>query len=815
MNTKIAYIKSITFLITFFGVLTFGYGQTTLTAGDIAITGFNADNPDQFAFVLLTDILNTTEIKFTDNGQQTIDYNINDEGIVTWTATTDLNCGTEIIIEDTGSNTYSASFGTATETGAGFALSTEGDQILAYQGPDITPAFIYAVTFDSTGWLDADNTQTTTLPSGLTDGTTAINLSEADNAIYNCTFNNNESLILAGISNIVYWTTTDGTGNQSLTLGGCTYTCAVACSGATVTWNGVWSATPDLTTPVIIAANYNTANGGNEISFSACSLTVNAGFTLRVDNGDFIEIQTNIVADGDITVETQGAVVQIDDSGTVTGAGDITVIKTTAPLNAWYEYTYWSSPVTGETIGTALSDADSNRRFWFNASNFQDTTMETGNNNVQVPGQDDIDDNGNDWQLAAGADIMISGVGYAATHSQAAFVFVGVGYDYTFNGSFNNGVFDVPAVRNDVETADTNWNFIGNPYPSAIDIDAFFNINVFTLNASGLLDGTVYLWSQNTPPDANTNGNEGQNFAQSDYATINGTGENAGGDGLTPNRFIPSGQGFFVSFSDAQAANTGNVIFNNSMRVTGNNDQFFRASNSNLDNKLWLNLTSDNGVFNQALVGYVNGATNNYDGTYYDAPRNLSTGAAAILYTIIEDNNKKFAIQGKSVNSLTEDEVIPVGFKTTIEVATLYKFSIAQFEGEFLNNNTIYLKDNLLNSLNDLKASDYNFTSEVGEFNNRFEIVFNENALSLGEHTINNDSLSIIKLNNGDVQFILSSHLELKSIEVIDLLGRTLYSLQANGNSTTYNLSNLSQAPCIAKVKLSNGVVITKKIVIL
>ncbi|RLD25457.1 MAG: hypothetical protein DRI75_13330, partial [Bacteroidetes bacterium] len=184
---------------------------------------------------------------------------------------------------------------------------------------------------------------------------------------------------------------------------------------------------------------------------------------------------------------------------------------------------------------------------------------------------------------------------------------------------------------------------------------------------------------------------------------------------------------------------------------------------------------------------------------------------AAIIYSTIDGDDGKFAIQGKDVNSLCSDEVISLGFKTLIEVATLYKFSIAQLEGEFLNNNTIYLKDNLLNVLHDLSLNDYAFTSEVGEFNHRFEIVFNENALSLGELTINSDSLSIIEFSNGNVQFKLSSPLEMKSIEIIDLLGRTIYKLEANGNSITYNLSNLSHATYIAKVELSNGFVITKK----
>jgi len=61
------------------------------------------------------------------------------------------------------------------------------------------------------------------------------------------------------------------------------------------------------------------------------------------------------------------------------------------------------------------------------------------------------------------------------------------------------------------------------------------------------------------------------------------------------------------------------------------------------------------------------------------------------------------------------------------------------------------------------------------------------------------------------VQFKLSSPFEMKSIEIVDLLGKTLYKLDAQGNSQTFSLNNLSQATYLAKVKLSNGKLITKK----
>jgi hypothetical protein len=619
-------------------------------------------------------------------------------------------------------------------------------------------------------------------------------------------------------------------------------TVAVAPCSATVIWNGIyWNSTNSLTKTAIINANYDTTNGGPQVSFSACRLIVNNGATLTISDGDYVEIQNDITVNsgGAIIVRPKGAVVQIDDTGTVLDNGSIKVEKITAPMHAWYEYTYWSAPVSGEKIEDGLAESDNSRRFWFDASKFLDATKETGNDNATEDGQDDIDDNNNDWQYASANTIMEPGVGYATTHDEAGFIGLPgqplpFDFKYIFEGPFNTGIITVPIYRNDEETEDNNWNLLGNPYPSAIDVDAFLAANTSidtNVVSTQSLDGAIFLWSQKTAPSNANNGNQNSNFDTSDYAIINGTGATAGGDEVIPNRHIPSGQSFFISMSDTAPSTfhtvgdpdvpenivKTNVIFNNAMRVKGstNNSQFFRAANklskTKNSNKLWINLTSDNGIFNQTVIGYVPGATNNYDGTFYDAPRNLSTVASAIIYTTIENSNKKFAIQGKAENSITQDEMISLGFKTSIDVATIYTLSVAQFEGDFLNNNGIYIKDNLLNIVHELKASNYSFTSEEGEFNERFIIAFNSEALSTDENSIKNDDLSIIEQQNGDIQFKFSGSSEMRSIQIIDLQGRELHNLNANGNSKTYSLSNLSRAPYIAKVTLKNGAVISKK----
>lgn len=632
---------------------------------------------------------------------------------------------------------------------------------------------------------------------------------------------------------------------------------AVKISAETAIWDGTnWSSAPASNKTAILNADYNTSvNVNGETSFEACNLIINDAELIIADanNGGvntYVEVGNDLILNGtaSILVHPQGAFVQINDDGLVTADNpdNIQVNKRTALMNNWYEYTYWSSPVFEETIGDALVDASSNRRFKFSAQDYRDSNQEINNTNTFIIGQDNIDDpssfadgTGYDWQQTNNSDFMTPGVGYASTHDSGLFSALPCNngpncqFTYSFRGLFNNGVIEVWMYRNDEETNDNNWNLLGNPYPSAISADAFLNYNADIGTATNrVVDGAIYLWSQNTPPDGNTSGNEVLNFSQSDYAIINGVGEtatSAGGDSNDPtNRMIPSGQAFFIAMSDtaptteyvsnptAQAGDIQRkrVVFNNSMRVRGTNDnsQFFRQNTTNTPNKLWLDLTTDNGVFNQILVGYVDNATNGLDKMYFDAPM-ASPNVNAVMYSIIEGSDKKYTIQGKSPESLTLNEVIPLGFSTLINTPTIYTLTISKLEGEFLTTNTIYVKDKLLNITHNLLETDYTFTSEAGEFNERFEIVFMPEVLSIDDKDISPKDLTIIELNDNDVKFTIGANITIEHVEIIDLLGRTLYNFNGNSNSEIYNLSALSQATYLAKVTLSNGQVITKKAV--
>lgn len=585
--------------------------------------------------------------------------------------------------------------------------------------------------------------------------------------------------------------------------------------GATSTWsNGV----PTNTSVAVINGDYDTTSYGN---IEACRLTVNSG-TLIVTDRHYVEVQNELINNANIIVRSEGAFVQINDSASITGSGTTIVEKQTAPANNWYEYTYWSSPVENASIANGLSDAQSDRRFLFSGQNYLDALMESNNSNTYVAGQDGVDDNGNDWQRVNDATVMTPGVGYASTHNRVIFESSPGSpkqFTYTFEGTMNNGEISVPVYRNDSETNDTNWNLIGNPYASAIDADLFLTTNPD-------VDGAIYFWSQNTPPNTTANGNEVFNFSDGDYAVINSFAELAGGDGVVPNRFIPSCQAFFVAYNDSStpistsgSISEGSVTFNNLMRVRGeiDNNQFFKSVNTKKPtlkdiNKLRIDLTSNNGVFSQIVVGYVDGATNYDDGSRFDVVRTASSKTNAILYSRVLESDTKYSIQGKSEKQLKLNEKIELGFLTNIKVPTTYKLSLNDLHGAFMNENSIYLKDRFLNKTHNLLDSGYTFTSEVGEFNDRFEIVFKSNPSE--DKIPNNNTAQIRTLGNDMFEFLSKKGQDIKSISIYDLLGNSIYNLKGYSSNEIFELPKLGRTIYITRIELDNGSIVTKKFIV-
>jgi hypothetical protein len=504
-------------------------------------------------------------------------------------------------------------------------------------------------------------------------------------------------------------------------------------------YDGSWTnGVPDATKNVRFLNDFN-VNG----SLEACSCQIDDGVVVHVDSGGVLKLQNelDVLDDGVLTFENNASLVQVNNEAVNTG--EIIYRRNSSPMKN-FDFTNWSSPVEGQMLNVLSPNTLSDKYFSFSS---------------------------NAWYVESGANKMLPAIGYAIRVPKSNILFPNgenwTGSSYVqkveFKGKPNNGVIEIKSQ------GASQFNLIGNPYPSAIDADLFITEN------SSLIDGALYFWTHTT---AIKKAGSFYVYNSDDYATYTLTGGigtgiahsalSTEGLGMIPTGKIAAGEAFFVA-----SKTDGNFVFNNGMRVLEPNNQFFKmpktknTTNSN-KNRVWLNLTNEGGIFKQLLVGYIAGATNDiddlYDGVSFDG------NPYADFYSV--NNGMNLVIQGRALPFLPTDKV-PLGFKTTVD--GIFEIKIDHVDG-LLNKYNIYLEDKNSGVLHDLKKSSYSFLTLKGEYNNRFVLSYLPN--------LNTNSVpEIVESKKQQLEiYIQENRLSLKSkggsisaVNVYDLKGNMLY----------------------------------------
>jgi hypothetical protein len=542
----------------------------------------------------------------------------------------------------------------------------------------------------------------------------------------------------------------------------------------------VWTnGVPTATKNAIILGAFDTAvsTGGG---FTAKKLTINPGGSLLIKAGTSITVQNQLINNAGVDaliIEDTGSLIQVNDATPGRNIGTIKYSRQTTPISN-FDYTYWSSPVAGFTLGGVSPNTLSDKYFSYNS------TLQN-------------------WSQETSATVMAPGVGYIIRGPQLSTYMAPnppAPYLATFSGVPNNGRQQITGL------VANKLYLIGNPYPSALDADSFINGNLNVLN------GTLYFWTHNTPIANYV-------YAQNDYASYNLTGSvatasaalNPGISSAAPSGKIASGQGFFVNSKNPALTNGDTSIdFYNSMRVgvggiTGNNSQFFRSSQTvktNQKNRIWLNMSNAQGVFKQLLVGYLNGATDDYDAGFDG--ESLNANPMLDFYTI--NQNKNMVIQGRGLPFDVNDQVA-IGF--TAGVSGTYTLSIENIDGIFADQN-IFIEDLLTNTITNLKNENYTFTSASGTFNDRFVLKYINNSAALQTPTF--DSSRILVNKDNDAIYVNAGAEVIDNIKVYDLQGR-LITEQKNINATSTTIKNLpTNQILLVKIATQKQDVVTKKV---
>jgi hypothetical protein len=560
---------------------------------------------------------------------------------------------------------------------------------------------------------------------------------------------------------------------------------------------------------VVLDNNFDTAVSNDLIASG--DLTVKTGRTVSIDSNGFIKAYKKLDHSGTFTIEDNGQFIQVDEADANVGTYNSTTfkVKRIADVNQ-SDYVYWSSPTNAFDETNILSNGM--RLIW----------------NTTYP---NADTQGN-WNFAStevGYPAMTKGKGYAicVPNSTPARPAATTAMLTTFTGKPNNGSFTFPITKGTITANftnaagvsttmyDDNWNLVGNPYSSAIDADEFLNVN------TSAIEGTVWVWKHGKKPDATQSPfyqNFTYNYYASDYLKYNKLG-------ATDTNFsgqIASGQGFMVNMLESFVGSNTTITFTNSMRSVDvtylpyTNTDFYRTSNNNSTSenlgpaeeksRIWLDIF--NNTSNQTdttLLGYSTNSTLDRD-HFYDAifvPRGIVS-----LYSLI--NNEPFIIQGRPLPFDNNDRV-PMGLNVT--EAGAHTIAIKKADGMFVDQVPIYLEDKLLNIIHDLKQGPYVFNSEKGIFNNRFVVRYTNESLGNDDFdTI--DHNVVVSTHNGEMT--INSYIEnLEEVTVYDILGRQLLIAKniANNVFVSSNIS-ASQQALLVKIKLANGTIVTRKIIL-
>ncbi|OCB75351.1 LamG-like jellyroll fold domain-containing protein [Flavobacterium crassostreae] len=583
------------------------------------------------------------------------------------------------------------------------------------------------------------------------------------------------------------------TGSYTLTVSlagvGCPTATTFTVSAAATTWNGsAWSnGTPTASKKMVFAGNYpNTINTDLE----GCSCEVANGVAVTIKGGRYMRVQNEVVVlgTGTLTFEDKASLIQVQDLLSTPNSGIITYKRRTNLIDK-FDYTYWSSPVKNQKL-IAVSPTTLGDKF---------LSFDAAANNWKY--EDSYNTN------------MIPAKGYIIRGPQEFYAPnppTGI-HEASFIGEPINGPVTIAIEGTAV------YNLIGNPYPSALDANAFLSAN------STVLQGTIYFWTHNTDIGIGVSnpGTGTYAYSSDDYATYNltgGTATRAAAPSATnpgaintaaPTGEIAAGQSFF-----AVSTAPGNAIFNNAMRtksgVVLSNSQFFRPSLNSQKvvslekNRIWLNLTNAQGAFKQILVGYVSGATNNYDNAYDGA--NFNANAFINFYSLQDDLD--LSIQGRAL-PFDEKDTVSLGYESNI--AGDFQIALDQKDGIF-DNKSVFLEDRVLNSIHNLTQDPYHFATEAGVFKERFVLRYTNKTLQTDAFELPNTGVVIVSKNKEISIESLDGKL-IDKVLVYDFSGKQLYS-KTKVDASRVQLLNLTaiDTVLIVKVLLQNGQTITQKI---
>lgn len=676
---------------------------TNLSAGAIAFIAFQGATTDLYRIVALNDIPNNTRIWFTDKSWDggTLSF-YSGEGNNVWTNTTGSAIAAGTVIQ------FNAAGGATLGTGGlSSGLSSDGEQLFAYQGTLTSPTFVAGYTSGTVITTGATTGTSTYVPAGLTSGTNFVALGGitfGSSYVTAATHNRSLADMRSHIHNIANLTT----GNTSTTTNGNwpTYTFNFSNDwiGANGNWNtaGNWSfaTVPSSSDHITISSgspvldvDYTLPVGKTLTLSGTGGLTINPGKILTIAGtadfgGNEVTFKSNATGSGMFGILT----------GTLTNA---TNVKVERYIPAKRAFRFLSPSVTTSTsiklnwqenagttagLGTHITGVDGTTN-GFDATSTNNPSLYTFNNTSgaweAVTSTLTNFTAGTPYRLMVRGDRLIN----LSTNTPTATETV-----LRATGTLHTGNFS-PTLNQAVE----GFSFVGNPYQAPLDIEAVLNA------ATNMNTGVAYYWD----PTLNARGG---------YVARNLT-TNSNDVTSNFNEFLQPGQAVFVKKANTASAASVTIVESHKsvangaagvFRTTTPNDYgLLRVNLQANNNNQWQTIEGTLAIFNSGF----NTAVTDEDATKM---ANLDEEVSFI------QNNTSLAIACQPNPTATTE--LPIRLTNTRYTNYQWQFDLTNYSGP-----TPFLVDTQNNSITQItNTTVVPFTTDSNA--NRFKIVF-QNAL--------------------------------------------------------------------------------------
>ena len=218
------------------GVIAVLSAQTSLSVGDVQVTGATADSPDSFTFVLWKDIDAGTVIRFMDHSFTNATTGVNGtENDMSLSFSAGVTAGSVVTVVNAGTTLVNGGAFSGTKTGSLSGISNDGDQVFVYQGTAVGSgtsfsgrSLLYGLNLANTNWLASGsaNAQNSYLPTVINGLDANVDSGSFDNVDYTgARTGMTTTAYRAAVGNIVNYTQSDT--YFDLGTGGFTSTTAV------------------------------------------------------------------------------------------------------------------------------------------------------------------------------------------------------------------------------------------------------------------------------------------------------------------------------------------------------------------------------------------------------------------------------------------------------------------------------------------------------------------------------------------------------------------------------------------------------------